>query len=936
MIIIPLASYRIQFNPQFTFAHCEEILEYLTDLGVSDIYASPIFRARAGSEHGYDICDHDQINPELGGEEGLARLTLKRQAVGMGWIQDIVPNHMAFSPQNTMLVDVLENGAHSRFYDFFDINWDHHDEAMKGRVLAPFLGGFYGETLEKGELSLVYGEEGFHVKYYEFLWPLNIESYDAILTQKLKSLLRRLGRDHPDFVKLLGILYIIRTLAAADDQSERYDQIAFIKRMLYELHVNNEVFREYIHATLDLFNGHTGLGSGDRRELLDELLNEQFYRLSYWKVAADEINYRRFFSINELISLKVEQEEVSERLNRLVFEKTHDEVFTGLRIDHVDGLYDPAAYLAGLREGASESYILVEKILELEEQLPSAWPVQGTTGYDFMNYVNMLQCDPRNSEAFTNIYKAVTGVVRDFDNIIVDKKRLIIEQEMSGDVSNLALSIKRIADKDRHGKDLTLYGLHRALMEVLVLFPVYRSYINRESFTEQDRGYIRMSMDRAMRRRPDLFNELSYIRRFLLLEFPDYLPEEEKSEWVEFAMRFQQFTGPLMAKGFEDTALYVYNRLVSLNEVGSDPSRFGLPAGYFHDFISARQAAWPYSLNCTASHDTKRGEDLRCRINVLSELPDQWRLKVDQWTRMNSGYKTLLENEKAPDKNDEYFYYQTLIGAFPFSEEEHPEFPERMKQYAIKAVREAKVHTAWLKPDTEYEEAFAGFIEATLDINKKNEFLTDFKEFQRIIAHYGMINSLAQVLLKITCPGVPDFYQGTELWDLNLVDPDNRRPVDFDHRRRLLSDIKTQSKEDLGSLIQDLLNNAQDGRIKLFTITTALKVRRDYREVFQNGEYIPLEASGKYSENIIAFMRRYGEKWLLVAVPRFSASLCGYFQWPLDKDVWRDTYVDLSEQGADGLINCFTNQMISTEGRIWAGDLFSQFPVGLFIGGAKK
>lgn len=936
MIRIPLATYRIQFRPEFGFDKCKEILVYLKELGVSDIYASPIFRARKGSEHGYDICDHDEINPELGGEEGLSALTEERRAVDIGWVQDIVPNHMAFSPENTKLVDLLENGPHSRYYNFFDINWDHHDSAMKGRVLAPFLGGFYGETLEKGELTLDYNEQGFVINYYEFQWPINIESYGTILSQKIKSLSRRLGRDDPDFVKLLGTLYIIRTLAAAEDRTEQYDQISFVKRMLNELHVSNEVFREYIQATLDLFNGYSSTGTGDRFELLDSLLDEQFYRLSYWKVAADEINYRRFFSINELISLRVEQPDVCELINRLALQKYEEGVFTGLRVDHVDGLFDPAKYLADLRSSAQESYLLVEKILELEENLPDYLPIQGTTGYDFLNYVNLIQCAHENAETFTRIYKGATGVIEDFKTIVHSKKRLIIEEEMAGDVFNLAHIFKRLSDKDRHGKDITLYGLHRALMEALALFPVYRSYINKESFTDQDRSYITEAVDKAIRKYPALTNELSFIKRFLLLEFPDYFPEEEKGEWIDLAMRFQQLTGPLMAKGFEDTSLYVYNRLISLNEVGSDPSIFGRSQEQFHQYISTRHSRWPYSMNSTATHDTKRGEDVRCRINVLSEIPEQWRSRVERWTTINAPHKTFLDDGEAPDRNDEYFYYQTLIGAFPLNDEEYPDFINRIKQYAIKAVREAKVHTAWLKPDTEYEEAFMDFIDKTLSTDETNEFLKDIKEFQSIISHYGMINSLGQALLKIACPGVPDIYQGTEIWDLSLVDPDNRRPVDFGLRSRLLKHLKSSASENLGGLIKDLLDRSQDPGLKLFTIHKALEARRDHREVFQNGSYIPLVSGGAKKDNVLAFFRNHGTQWALTLIPRFPTSICDEYQWPLGKDCWMDTSIGLPDDDSIEMKNIFTGKELRANQTLLVGDVLSEFPVALLVGASGE
>ena len=488
-------------------------------------------------------------------------------------------------------------------------------------------------------------------------------------------------------------------------------------------------------------------------------------------MAAEEINYRRFFCVNGLISIRVEDEQVLNYTHGLIFDLIKRRVITGLRIDHVDGLYDPASYLQKVRGRAPATYIVVEKILNLNEDLPPLWPVQGTTGYDFTNYVNELFCQKENERAFSRIYAGVTGLKNSYEEVARDNKKLMIQEDMASDVHNLAQLLKNISSRDRHGSDITLNALQRALTEVLAVFPVYRTYINQVVVSENDRKYILEAVDRARANFPALLHGFAFVRRFLLLDFPDYVSEEEKRDWLHFAMRFQQLTGPVMAKGVEDTTLYVYNRLLSLNEVGGRPDHFGCSLEEFHKFNTKKRDLWPDSLNATSTHDTKRGEDARARINVLSEMPDEWLKKLRTWIRINRGKKKRVHGLAVPDRNDEYFLYQTLIGAWPFSDAEYPEFIERIKAYIVKAVREAKVHTAWLKPDTEYENAYVSFAEKILARSEANEFLKELIPFCRRVSHYGILNSLSQTLIKITSPGVPDFYQGTELWDLSLVDP---------------------------------------------------------------------------------------------------------------------------------------------------------------------
>jgi (1->4)-alpha-D-glucan 1-alpha-D-glucosylmutase len=649
-------------------------------------------------------------------------------------------------------------------------------------------------------------------------------------------------------------------------------------------------------------------------------------------VAAEEINYRRFFCVNGLISLRVEDEHVLNHTHGLIFDLIERRIVTGLRIDHVDGLYDPTSYLQKVRGRAPTTYIVVEKILNLNEDLPPFWPVQGTTGYDFTNHVNELFCQKENERAFSRIYSRVTGLKKAYEDVVRDNKKLMIQEDMASDVHNLALLLKKISSRDRHGSDITLTALQRALTEVLAVFPVYRTYISQVAVSENDRKTILEAVDRARTNFPALLHGFTFVRRFLLLDFPDYVSEEEKQDWLHFAMRFQQFTGPVMAKGVEDTTHYVYNRLVSLNEVGGRPDHFGCSLEEFHTFITKKSDLWRDSLNATSTHDTKRGEDARARINVLSEMPDEWLKKLQTWFRINRGKRKRVQGSAVPDRNDEYFLYQTLIGAFPFSDADYPDFVQRIKAYIVKAVREAKVHTAWLKPDTEYEDAYLSFAERILARSQANAFLKDIIPFCRRVSHYGMLNSLSQTLVKIASPGVPDFYQGTELWDLSLVDPDNRRPVDFEKRRAMLAAIREGEDSNIGRLIQDLLSTREDGTIKLFLIYRALKARRTHREIFQEGSYLPLGSGGRFGSHVIAFARRHEQQWALVIAPRFLSRLVQAGDLPFGRKVWQDTEVTMPDGAPAAWRNVITREDLSAGKAVPVGDALLKFPVALLMG----
>ena len=918
---IPIATYRIQFYSQFNFVQAQEIVSYLADLGISALYASPIFQASKGSTHGYDVVDPTILNPELGTEADFNKLIEEIHQHQMGWLQDIVPNHMAYDSQNLWLMGILENGKDSEFFNFFDINWNQPYEEMNERVLAPLLGDFYGNSLERGEIKLDYDKKGLSVNYFDLELPVRIESYITFITYNLGKLAREIGRQHPDFIKFLGILYLLKNITEETKGKERYDQINFVKSLIWETYNQNSLVEKFIQNNLQEFNGE--VDNPESFNLLDNLLSEQFYRLSSWKVGAEEINYRRFFTVNELISVKVEDLKVFNKTHELINRLVSENKFTGVRIDHIDGLYNPAEYLTRLREKLGDAYITVEKILELTEDLPSNWQIQGTSGYEFLNYVNGIFCKPENEREFSSIYASFTGLQTTYEDLVYEKKGLILSKNLGGDLENLTQVLKRISSHTRAGSDFTIYGLRQALFQVLVLFPVYRTYIDASGVTEVDQKYVRETIKAAKKKAPLLINEFNFIQKVLLLEYEDFRSKTQREEWLHFVMRSQQLTGPLMAKGVEDTLLYVYNRLLSLNEVGGNPSHFGIELSLFHQFNQNKVKNWQQGMNTTATHDTKRGEDIRARLNVLSEIPQEWSQQVNRWREINQAYK----QDSSPDANDEYFFYQTLLGVFPFAEGDLADLPTRIKDYILKAVREAKVHTAWLRPDEEYEQAFFSFIDRILE-TKESDFWQQFRPFQKQIAEYGIYNSLSQVLIKNTAPGVPDLYQGAELWELSLVDPDNRRPVNYQQRIEFLEDIKAKIEQDILQLIKELIATKENGKIKLFLTHQLLKARKEYSEIFLNGDYQPIEVTGKYQNHLVAFARNYGDKTIVALAPRFLTGIIKPEKLPLGKEVWSDTSLKLADKNWHNVID---SQTIAGE-NLAVGEILQNFFVALLIG----
>lgn len=978
---IPRATYRLQFNSGFTFRDAAGILPYLHDLGVSDIYSSPYFRAKPGSLHGYDITDHGSLNPDIGGEEDYAAMEAGLRGLGMGQILDIVPNHMCIeSSENRWWMDVLENGPSSPYAGYFDIDWSPVKKELMNRVLIPVLGGQYGNVLESQEIKLVFDEGSFTVCYHDHRFPVRPQTYATILEHRLTELQDALTAESPDLGELLSIITALRNLPSYLEQDhtrieERYREKEIAKRRLEALCNRCAEVRAHVEENVRLFNGIKGDPASF--DLLDGLMDEQIYRLSDWRVAMEEINYRRFFDINSLGAIRMENPEVFRAAHELVFRLVREGSVTGLRVDHPDGLYNPVEYfnllqrncyiqLALAAEGKDASveaeheavlgrqydetvaedphykpfYIVGEKILIRSERMPEDWSLFSTTGYVFLNSVNGIFIDGGNARVFDALYEKFTGRRAAFADVVYDKKKLVMQVAMASEVNTVGHYLNDISERNRHTRDFTLNSLTAAIIEVIACFPVYRTYIHSPEVSDRDRQYIEHAVSRAQRKNPVISESIfDFLRDVLLLRFPKEFNDAEMAEWLDFVMRLQQITGPVMAKGVEDAAFYVYNRLISLNDVGGSPDRFGTSLETFHGQNIERSKFWPHALITTATHDAKRGEDVRARINVLSEIPREWGDRVRGWRRMNRKRKRIVDGREAPDLNEEYLLYQTLIGAWPLEEMDAASadpFVQRIKEYMIKAAREGKDNTSWINPEKAYEEALLSFIEGVVRPSKKNTFLRDFLPFQRTISHYGMYNSLSQTLLKICSPGVPDFFQGTELWDLSLVDPDNRRPVDYVTRTAMLAELRDLAgKMPAAKLARDLTAAKEDGRIKMHLISHALEFRGKNREVFERGEYTAIDAAGVHAGHVCAFERRWGSVSIITAAPRFLTCLIsGSGSVPFGEAVWQDTRLVLPEHAGAEFRNVFTGEVV-TAAREGAGralllaHVFAGYPVAL-------
>jgi (1->4)-alpha-D-glucan 1-alpha-D-glucosylmutase len=929
----PIATYRLQLGADLTFDDAAALVPYLRALGISDCYTSPFFQTASESSHGYDVSDHNRLRAELGGEEAFARFAEALRREAMGLLIDVVPNHMGIAGnRNPLWWDVLENGPASRFAPFFDIDWAPVKRELADKVLLPILGEQYGSALDGGRLELRLGDGCFTVHYDDTALPVAPRSYARILSHDIETLQRRLGSEHAALLELKTLTTWFVTLPErTETDPERLaarvrDKTLGCQRLTALLAASAEV-REFVEASIRLFNGTPGEPAS--YDLLDGLLGDQAYRLAFWRVAGEEINYRRFFDINELAAIHMERPDVFEEAHRLIFRLVRDGIVTGLRIDHPDGLYAPAEYLERLQAGAGRPlYVVVEKILAPGEPLPANWQAAGTTGYEFMNLLNGIFVDRTQARLVDDLYRRLLRERVSFPEIVYEAKRLIMDSSMASEIAMLAHRLNLMSEKHRTTRDFTLGVLGRALVEIIAAFPVYRTYVGDGAAepSERDQEYLGRAVTQAKERTPATDPSIyDWIHELMLGRHPAWATEADRAERDDWRMRFQQMTGPITAKGYEDTALYRYHRLVSLNDVGSDPARFGTPLNEFHAAMQARQRDAAGALSATSTHDTKRSEDVRARINVLSEIPRLWRQRVGRWQRLNRRHRTVAGGRPVPEPAEEYLIYQTLVGAWPMS-------ADRLTAYVLKAAREAKQHTSWITQNPRYEEALTAFAQAILDRRRSREFLRDLAAFQARVAHFGAFNALAQTLVKITAPGVPDFYQGTELWDLSLVDPDNRRPVDYDARRRLLDGLVAQidAAHDLTSLARHLVKTKEDGRIKLYLMRQALACRGRHAVLFQEGEYLPLEVAGPLAEHVCAFARVRAAEAALVVVPRLLARR-GIDDPPLGAPYWgAETSVALPAGAGRRFRNVLTGEALGAdEDRLGLERLLAAFPVAL-------
>jgi (1->4)-alpha-D-glucan 1-alpha-D-glucosylmutase len=988
-MMIPSATYRFQFNKDFTFRQAAELVPYLQKLGITHCYASPLLKAREGSPHGYDITDHKQLNHEIGSREDFEHLAHTLKAHGMGLVLDIVPNHMGAGKDNPWWMDVLENGLSSLYADYFDIDWHPLVADLQNKILLPILGDAYGKILRGGELKLRFESETsrFWLDYYAHEMPINPVSYPTILEHRLAVLEVRLGKTNPAFLEYRSIISAFERLPVVEENNnldlkeERARERMIAMNRLTTLRAQSPEVNAFIVENVLDFQPQKDNTTNQNR--LHRLLEQQVYRLSNWRVASDEINYRRFFDINDLVAVRVEDQRVFNDTHELVLELVEQGLVTGLRIDHPDGLYDPAAYFQRLQDEAAKRldepirsdwqlgsdalplYVLIEKILAPFERLPQEWMVHGTTGYEFVNSVNGIFVKQENEKELTRIYERLRGQRIDFEDLVYQCKRLIMKSTLNSELGVLTQQLKRISKQNWSFRDFTLHNLRDALIEVVACFPVYRTYVTPDSMSKKDREYIDWAVRLAKRRSLAIDTSIfDFVRSVLLLEAvpegqrdipesakqmhpKEVVPADEavafRRAMIRFAMKFQQYTAPVMAKGLEDTSFYRYNRLVSLNEVGGDPRQFGISLATFHHQNSERAKRVPYTLLATSTHDTKRSEDARARISVLSEMPDEWQKHVSRWRRMNRHWRRSEDGEQTPSVNAEYLFYQTLVGIWPLetpTPEEIEALAERIEQYMLKAVRESKSHTSWINPNTAYEESLSGYIRGVL-LRPSKLFLDDFLPFQKIVARFGLYNSLSQTLLKLTCPGVPDIYQGSELWHFALVDPDNRRPVDYQHSGALMEQVLTAITEEnptqRKALFEDMMDEVGDARIKQALIATVLRYRAAHRELFQRGSYIPLDVVGTHSEHIVAFARQWQDMAAIVVVPRLLYDM-GLRRTilPCGKRVWKDTAIVIPESlYGGGFENLFTKERTGKRDKkqvvLEVADILTTLPFGMLV-----
>ena len=970
---VPVSTYRVQMQPQFTFCDVQKILPYLKQLGIGDLYSSPIFEARPGSQHGYDVIRHDRLNSELGGDDGFSRLSSALRDADIGLLLDIVPNHMGLGNNSVWWQDVLENGRASEYATFFDIDWQPLKTDMRGKLLLPILGKQYGEELEDKRIQFTFDDGNPQIRYYDHIYPVAPRTLPLLFPQEndgedgvpawFRELLRELAHIPPHDTE-------DSNLAA-----QRRAQLAEVRPRLQKALLATELQPVLQHA-VERVNGVEG--KPESFDLLHNLLEVQPYRLAYWRVSSEEINYRRFFDINDLVGLRMEDPVAFAQTHILIRKLLATQQVTGLRIDHCDGMFNPRQYLIRLqllyvasqcsgpapKEPVAENgieveirdtlrnydwtgsqgplYTVVEKILEPREALPREWPVRGTTGYDFLHLANHVFIQPQNESRFTALYTKLLGREVDPSELIYRSKLQVMQTALSSEVYILTNLLCHLASSDRRARDFTESILETVIRETIACFAVYRTYIDdRGQYTERDIAFIAQAIWRAKYRNPEIdASAFEFLQNTLLVGDPN---DPKYAARLYFALKFQQLTGPVMAKGVEDTAFYVYTRFLSANEVGSSVKAFGISTDLFHATNQDRLQNAPDTMLATSTHDTKRSEDVRNRLNVLSEMPTQWSSIVRRWVRMNARHKQKVADGRiAPDANEEYLIYQTIVGAWPWHMEtlEHRnEFLERIKQYCAKALNEAKVNVSWINPNPAYLEAVNSFLTTILlpqESTRETRFVETLKAFLPTVQLFGAINSLSQLVLKIASPGVPDFYQGTELWDLSLVDPDNRRPVDYALRAKALEKLLAlQERDGAAAVCSEVLRTLPDGRIKLWTTHRALLTRRELHSVFRRGDYIPLNIEQEKQQNAVAFLRRDSEtnQSALVVAPRFACSVVHAKPHMPLAEAWGKASLTLPDNSPRRFLNVFTGQELQADetGQLKLRDIFADYPVAMLI-----
>ncbi len=886
----PVSTYRLQFNQSFTLKDAETILPYLHKSGVKTIYASPVSEAVKGSNHGYDVTNPLKINPEIGTIDDFERLTKKVHDYEMGWIQDIVPNHMAYSTENPWIYDVLEKGKNSAYYEFFDIIDNHPDSVLKDKLMLPFFGRPVNELIENNELSVFFTREGFKLKYFEDEYPLSVPAYSTVL---------KAAGQFPLPEPAAGFL-------SDEDPLSGFDTNC---RKLADAHSDSSEFREYINLCLTEINSNP--------DKIKEVIEELYYFPSFWRDTEKKINYRRFFTINSLICLNIQNEKVFTRYHQLIEEWVKNKMIDGLRIDHIDGLFNPAEYLDRLRKLVGEGVPLyVEKILEEDETLPGHWPIQGSTGYDFLSLVNNLLTNRDTGPVFNSFYSDWIQKSVDYDEEFHNKNRFILYKRLSGELDNLTRRCLSLKSMLRHESDEQ--KIRAAIGEFLVACPVYKVYNAPSIFMEQDADMVKMIGETAMKKNPDNKKTIKILVDLFLLKLPGSRNEVQQVD--VFFRRCMQFAGPLMAKGIEDTAFYSFNPFIGHNEVGDSPGYFGISSDKFHEAMEERLKNMPLTMNVLSTHDTKRGEDARARLNVLSDMPVNWMNEARQWREMNKMYKKHIEDREIPTPNDEYLIYQVLCAHLPMNAKADESFLNRLHEYLVKAMREAKVNSSWSKPDEDYENETLNFVQKIFSAD--SAFPGRLAHFMEELIPHGIVNSITQVILKNTVPGVPDTFQGTEDWNLSFVDPDNRRPVDYLTLSEKIEALEKDYADDPSELAEMLFSNPLSGELKQWISWLTLKERHSYPDLFLKGSYIPLKVIGKYHKRIIAFYRGYHNQHLVVVLPLSTATLKGDY-------LWEDTQIRLPEPVPPNMNNLLTKIPIETNKILHLEEIFDIIPFAI-------